>query len=327
MNISDWLKAALFLVACAVLLFLPVWSAIANRKTTQRTTISYYKLMDFHLPLDTAMRRVEHAASLPDGAKDLDTHRMASTTRTLLEQMVTIVERVNEDKLSCVRPLAGAKETVPTARIVLPGQNPFGAENAVLDSTTGSTVRNELLITLRQLREEVLRHLNGIAVTLSTPSDSGRRIDVAARIVVITKATARIDELMIDLQMQLQVNCAEQRDRFRTSQPHLSSYEFDTLSVHARDTLPQYEFGRAAITVPRTTQPASAHPDPAYQVLGRSTVPRSDAVRLCVDPQTGVKRWCENPAEDALMEIVGSDAPLADAFPTVEARERARLAA
>ena len=105
------------------------------------------------------------------------------------------------------------------------------------------------------------------------------------------------------MQMQLQVMCAEQRDRFRSTHPSLSNYEFDTMSVHSHDTLPQYEFGSATLAVRRHAEPGIAHPDPARYSSG---IERSNAVTLCTDPRSGMKRWCENPADDALMEITPS---------------------
>ena len=131
----SWLTVTLFIVAFAVLLFLPVWSALASRNAPEVAAGDYEKLEDVAFPLHLEMQRIETAALLPADMNGTGTDYMAARARIVLQQMATIISRVETDRLACVRPLVGLGQAPPAAQIVLPEHAAFGRGPAVLSST------------------------------------------------------------------------------------------------------------------------------------------------------------------------------------------------
>jgi hypothetical protein len=290
------LESFLIIVFVILLLAIPIIQSLSNAvKQSKRV---YADISSVSTTASTAISAIETAVNFT-GGNAAELQSLVKRARRMLEQAAAILEGIRMDTHACVKP--GTLSDNPTrAEVILPEVGAFGNGRMFGDALISESklvLRNEPLRTLRQIRSALASILSEVAVGLSVPivEEDGVRMDVESRVQTITSQSIIIDQEMVQLLMQLVIACEEQRTRFMTSRPALAAYQFQSNSVHSRNTLPAYEFGSEKVLAARPPQ-SQLGPLP----MRRRTVSFSDQM------MTESEMEANQPGRNAMLAIEGT---------------------
>ena len=290
------LQSFLIIVFVILLLAIPIIQSLSNAvKQSKRV---YADISSVSTTASTAISAIETAVDFK-GGNSAELQSLVKRARRMLEQAAAIIEGIRMDTHACVKP--GTLSDNPTrAEVILPEVGAFGSGRMFGDALISESklvLRNEPLRTLRQIRSAIATFLSEVAVGLSVPivEEDGVRVDVESRVQTITSQSIIIDQEMVQLLIQLVIACEEQRTRFMTSRPALAAYQFQSNSVHNRNTLPVYEFGREKVVAARPPQ-SQIEPLP----MRRRTLSFSDQM------MTKSEMEANQPGRNAMKQIEGT---------------------
>jgi hypothetical protein len=208
--------------------------------------------------------------------------------RNLLESATEILAKIRNDASFCV-PLSrdvGAKRgeiLIPEAGAHTNG-GMFG--DVTFEKPVPVHIENKHLRRMKAITRDVDALMSKLSMVYQTRGTGDVSYDTTRLIRRITKTWVGLDSTLKEMQSEVIVACAEQKERIRSVDERLAKYTLRDESVHDPDTIPRYEYGRSV----RLTRRVDDSPFPYVD----------SQVAPTTNPTRRINEMNQRPAEDAM---------------------------
>lgn len=182
-------------------------------------------------------------AILPEGS---ETNKRMTSLKERVTLITKITHGIQTDQIACIIPSRAEMEKANsknTAKIIYPDSGAFGRD-AVLGTESMVKQKNPLLEIVKEKEREIHELINSIQLELDVKGDQFKTR--------FLKKSILLQDEIDDIKNKVVSGCARQKQRLKSSYPHLSNYEFIDENVNSAFISPShYVHGKSLTPVTR----------------------------------------------------------------------------